>query len=54
MAKRILVVDDDENILNLEKTILERKGFEVTRAAGGARSAAAARRATPSTSSSST
>jgi hypothetical protein len=23
MAKRILVVDDDKNILNLEKTILE-------------------------------
>ena len=36
MAKRILVVDDDENILNLEKTILEGKGFQVTRAAGGA------------------
>jgi twitching motility two-component system response regulator PilG len=36
MAKRILVVDDDENILNLEKTILEQKGFEVTSAAGGA------------------
>ena len=36
MGKRILVVDDDENILNLEKTILEGKGFEVTRAAGGA------------------
>ena len=36
MAKRILVVDDDENILNLEKTILEQKGFEVTGAAGGA------------------
>jgi DNA-binding response OmpR family regulator len=35
MAKRILVVDDDENILNLEKTILEQKGFEVTPAAGG-------------------
>jgi DNA-binding response OmpR family regulator len=35
MAKRILVVDDDENILNLEKTILEQKGFHVTRAAGG-------------------
>ena len=35
MAKRILVVDDDENILNLEKTILEQKGFQVTRAAGG-------------------
>ncbi len=30
MAKRILVVDDDENILNLEKTILEQKGFDVT------------------------
>ena len=36
MAKRILVVDDDENILNLEKTILEQKGFHVTPAAGGA------------------
>jgi CheY-like chemotaxis protein len=36
MAKRILVVDDDENILNLEKTILEGKGFVVTKAAGGA------------------
>ena len=36
MPKRILVVDDDENILNLEKTILEQKGFQVTRAAGGA------------------
>ena len=36
MGKRILVVDDDENILNLERTILEQKGFEVTAAAGGA------------------
>jgi DNA-binding response OmpR family regulator len=36
MAKRILVVDDDENILNLERTILEQKGFEVTGAQGGA------------------
>jgi two-component system, sensor histidine kinase and response regulator len=35
MAKRILVVDDDKNILNLEKTILEQKGFEVTMALGG-------------------
>src|SRR2546428_8820300 len=35
MAKRILVVDDDENILSLERTILEQKGFEVTAAAGG-------------------
>ena len=35
MAKRILVVDDDENILSLERTILEQKGFEVTTAAGG-------------------
>jgi DNA-binding response OmpR family regulator len=35
MAKRILVVDDDENILNLEKTILEGKGFEVMAAASG-------------------
>ena|SRR5438552_115967 len=36
MPKRILVVDDDENILNLERTILEQKGFEVTTAGGGA------------------
>jgi DNA-binding response OmpR family regulator len=36
MAKKILVVDDDENILNLEKTILEQKGFTVTTAVGGA------------------
>jgi len=36
MAKRILVVDDDENILSLERTILEQKGFDVTAAAGGA------------------
>jgi DNA-binding response OmpR family regulator len=35
MAKRILVVDDDENILSLERTILEQKGFHVTTAAGG-------------------
>jgi len=36
MAKRILVVDDDENILSLERTILEQKGFAVTTADGGA------------------
>lgn len=36
MAKRILAVDDDENILNLERTILEQKGFLVTGARGGA------------------
>ena len=36
MAKQILVVDDDENILNLEKTILEQKGFDVVGAGGGA------------------
>ena len=35
MAKRILVVDDDENILSLERTILEQKGFHVTTAGGG-------------------
>ena len=35
MAKRILVVDDDENILSLERTILEQKGFQVTTAGGG-------------------
>lgn len=36
MAKRILAVDDDENILNLERTILEQRGFHVTGARGGA------------------
>jgi len=36
MTKRILAVDDDENILSLERTILEQKGFDVTAAAGGA------------------
>ena len=36
MAKKILVVDDDKNILNLEKTILEQKGFDVIGAGGGA------------------
>ena len=36
MAKRILLVDDDENILSLERTILEQKGFVITTAAGGA------------------
>jgi CheY-like chemotaxis protein len=36
MAKRILVVDDDENVLSLERTILEQKGFHVTTAASGA------------------
>jgi DNA-binding response OmpR family regulator len=35
MAKRILVVDDDDNILGLERMILEQKGFDVTTAAGG-------------------
>ena len=46
MAKRILVVDDDENILNLEKTILEQKGFAVTSAAGGAEALRVLERAT--------
>jgi CheY-like chemotaxis protein len=36
MTKSILVVDDDENILNLERTILEGKGFRVTAASSGA------------------
>jgi DNA-binding response OmpR family regulator len=35
MPKRILVVDDDENIRSLERTILEQQGFDVTTAAGG-------------------
>ena len=29
MAKTILAVDDDENILNLEKAILSQEGFDV-------------------------
>ncbi len=35
MTKKILVVDDDENVLSLERTILEQKGFDVTTAGGG-------------------
>jgi DNA-binding response OmpR family regulator len=35
MPKRILVVDDDENILSLERTILEKNGFSVTTAGSG-------------------
>ena len=50
MAKRILVVDDDENILSLERTILEQKGFDVTSAGGGAEALQGPRRAAPSTS----
>jgi DNA-binding response OmpR family regulator len=38
MAKRILAVDDDQSILNLEKVILEQNGFEVV-TANGARQA---------------
>jgi putative two-component system response regulator len=34
MAKRILAVDDDDNILNLEKTILVGAGYEVVTARG--------------------
>ena len=34
MSKRILAVDDDENILNLEKAILVQHGFEVAAALG--------------------
>ena len=34
MPKRILAVDDDENILNLEKAILTQDGFEVVTAIG--------------------
>jgi DNA-binding response OmpR family regulator len=35
MPKKILVVDDDENIRSLERTILEQQGFDVVTAAGG-------------------
>ncbi len=35
MSQRILVVDDDENILGLERTILEQEGFQVTTAGDG-------------------
>ncbi len=34
MAKTILAVDDDENILNLERAILTQEGFEVIGATG--------------------
>jgi two-component system sensor histidine kinase/response regulator len=34
MPKRILAVDDDENILSLEKAILTQDGFEVVTAVG--------------------
>ena len=30
MSKRILIVEDDEDILNLLKELLEKEGFEVT------------------------
>jgi len=54
MAKRILVVDDDENILSLERTILEQKGFHVTTAAGvRRRSSSCGRRSSTSCSSTS-
>ncbi|HOX42087.1 MAG TPA: response regulator [Myxococcota bacterium] len=33
--KRILVVDDDPDILNLERRVLEREGYEVVTAAEG-------------------
>ncbi|MBN2495073.1 MAG: response regulator [Deltaproteobacteria bacterium] len=36
MAKKILVVDDDVDIVTLEKRILEREGFEVVTAMDGA------------------
>jgi DNA-binding response OmpR family regulator len=35
MAKRILAVDDDQQILDLERTILTAAGFEVEAAQGG-------------------
>jgi DNA-binding response OmpR family regulator len=41
MPKRILAVDDDENILNLEKAILQQDGFEVVTAAGAKEALAA-------------
>jgi two-component system sensor histidine kinase/response regulator len=34
MAKRILAIDDDENILKLEEAILAQNGFEVVTASG--------------------
>ena len=34
MAKRILAVDDDENVLNLVKAILVQNGFDVVTAGG--------------------
>jgi two-component system, sensor histidine kinase and response regulator len=35
LPKKILAIDDDKNILNLEKAILEQQGFVVTTAVGG-------------------
>jgi len=36
MAKKILLIDDDAKIINLEKTILTQGGFEVETALDGA------------------
>jgi CheY-like chemotaxis protein len=35
MAKKIMIVDDEENVLELIKAILEREGFEVIPAISG-------------------
>lgn len=35
MPKRIMVVDDEENLLELVKTLLEQEGFEVITASSG-------------------
>lgn len=44
MDKRILIVEDDENILQLEKDYLETNGFDVTAASNGAEGLALAER----------
>ena len=36
MAKKILIVEDDENIRELIKLYLEREGYEIMEAANGA------------------
>ncbi len=40
MSKRILVVDDDLDIVNLEEKILKREGYEVVTATDGAQALA--------------
>ena len=47
MATRVLVVDDEANLVNLVKGYLEREGFAVSTAADGAAALALAREVRP-------